>query len=157
MNLYMKQKIFTLRDKFSIYDENGNERYYVQGEILSVGKKLHIYDCLGNEIALLRQKLLTFLPKYRIIIGGNEIAEVEQKFTVLRRKFRVLGLGWEVKGDIFDHEYSVESDRGETLIRVSKEWFTFGDAYQISVSDNCDELTALCVVLTIDAIDDHHD
>lgn len=42
MNLYIQQKIFTWGDKFSIYDANGNEEYYVEGEILTFGKKCTI-------------------------------------------------------------------------------------------------------------------
>ena len=41
MKLYMKQKVFSWTDKFNIVDEQGNERYYVEGELFSWGKKLH--------------------------------------------------------------------------------------------------------------------
>ena len=51
MKLYIKQKIFSWNDKFSIYDENGEERYYVEGEFFSWGKKLHVYDHAQREAA----------------------------------------------------------------------------------------------------------
>ena len=38
MNLYIQQKIFTWGDKFSIYDPEGNECFYVEGEVLSVAE-----------------------------------------------------------------------------------------------------------------------
>ena len=44
MKFYIKQKVFSWGDKFSIYDANGNERYLVQGEVFSFGKKLHLLD-----------------------------------------------------------------------------------------------------------------
>ena len=44
MKLYLKQKVFSWGDSFTVYDENGNDKYYVEGEIFSFGKKLHIYD-----------------------------------------------------------------------------------------------------------------
>lgn len=37
MNLYMKQRIFSWDDKFSIYDAVRNERYYVEGEVFTFG------------------------------------------------------------------------------------------------------------------------
>ena len=37
MNLYMKQRIFSWSEKFSIYDAAGNECYYVKGEVLTFG------------------------------------------------------------------------------------------------------------------------
>lgn len=39
MELYMKQKVFSWGDKFTIYDENGNDRYYVQGAAFSWGRR----------------------------------------------------------------------------------------------------------------------
>lgn len=44
MRLYIKQRAFSWTDKFSIKDEYGEDRYYVEGEFLSFGKKLHVYD-----------------------------------------------------------------------------------------------------------------
>ena len=38
MKLYLQQKVFSIGDKFTLYDESGNERYFVQGEIFSFGK-----------------------------------------------------------------------------------------------------------------------
>jgi len=34
---------------------------------------------------------------------------------------------------------------------VAKEWFTLGDAYEISIRAGADEIAALAVVLVIDA------
>ena len=65
MNLYMKQRVFSWNDRFTIYDANGQDRFYVEGELLSWGKKLHLYDLLGNERIFISQKVLTFLPNYQ--------------------------------------------------------------------------------------------
>ena len=32
MRLYIKQKIFSLGERFSVKDEFGNDRYFVEGE-----------------------------------------------------------------------------------------------------------------------------
>ena len=44
MKLYIKQKVFSWGDKFTVKDVNGEDRYFVEGEIFSWGKKLHVYD-----------------------------------------------------------------------------------------------------------------
>ena len=51
MKLYMKQKVFSWRDRFYIKDEYEEDRYYVEGELFSWGKKLHVYDMTGAEVA----------------------------------------------------------------------------------------------------------
>lgn len=150
MKLYMKQRIFSWGDKFSIYDEYGNECYYVEGEVFTFGKKLHLYDLNRRELAFIQQRLLSFLPKYEIMKNGIQFAEIVKEFTFFRQEYSVNGPGWKVHGDFFSHEYEVLS--GDQLIaRVSKEWFTLGDAYQIDIADTADAADALAVVLVIDA------
>ena len=150
MNLYIKQKIFTWGDKFSIYDETGNEKYYVEGEIFTFGKKLHLYDLQGKELAYIEQQLFSFLPKYMIYRDGVEMAEVIKEFTFFHPEYSVNGPGWRVHGDFFDHDYEVV-DGDRVIASVSKEWFTLGDAYEISFGSGVDEIAALSVVLVIDA------
>ena len=69
MKLYIRQKVFSFKDKFSIYDENGEIQYTAEGEIFTLGKKLHIKDLNGREVIFIKQRLLTFLPKYEISIN----------------------------------------------------------------------------------------
>ncbi|MBR4961291.1 MAG: LURP-one-related family protein [Clostridia bacterium] len=150
MNLYIKQHIFTWGDQFSIYDEAGNEKYIVEGEILTFGKKLHLYDLKRRELAYIEQQLFTFLPKYVIYRDGMQMAEVVKEFTFFKQEYSVNGPGWYVHGDFFDHDYEV-LDGDRVIASVSKEWFTLGDAYEISFGANVDEIAALSVVLVIDA------
>ena len=150
MTLYIKQKFFSFRDRFSIYDYDGNELFNVVGEIFTFGKKLHLYDAVDNEIAYIHQKVLSFLPRYFVFKDDEQIAEIKREFRFFKHEYTVNGLGWKVYGDFFDHEYEI-TDGGVTVARVTKEWFTLGDAYQIYISDQVDLASALAVVLVIDA------
>ena len=55
MKLYIKQKVFSWGDKFTVKDSNGEDRYFVEGDVFSWGKKLHVYDMHGNEAAFIRK------------------------------------------------------------------------------------------------------
>ena len=146
----MKQQVFSWGDKFGIYDQNGNGKYYVEGEVFSFGKKLHVYDANGQEIVYIEQKLLTFLPRYEIYTPEGFVAEVVKDFSFFKQKYEVNGPGWIVEGDFFAHEYQIIDGDG-VIAAVSKEWFTFGDAYEIQVADNVKESFVLAIVLVIDA------
>ena len=151
MKLYLKQKFFSWCDKFTVYDENGRDKYYIEGEFFSFGKKLHIYNLSGNEVAFIRQEVFSFLPRYYINVGGKDVASVKKHFTLFKQEYSVEGFGWGVFGDFFDHEYTI-NDNGRIVASVYKEWFTFGDAYAIDISDDVDEISALSVTLIIDAV-----
>ncbi|MBR2409794.1 MAG: LURP-one-related family protein [Lachnospiraceae bacterium] len=151
MKLYIKQKIFSWNDKFSVYDVNGEERYFVEGEFFSWGKKLHVYDTLQREAAFIRQELLTFLPKFIVSIDGQDIAEIVKEFTFFKPRYRIDGLGWEIDGDFWDHDYEITKN-GIPIVRISKEWFTWGDCYELDIESSEDEIVALAVVLAIDCV-----
>jgi len=150
MDLYIKQHIFTWGDKFSVYDEFQNEIYIVEGEIFTWGKKLHIYDASGNEVAFIEQEVFSFLPKYYIFKGDEQVGEVVKEFTFFVPQYSVNGLGFEVSGDFFEHNYEIYKNE-QTIATVSKEWLTWGDTYQISIEQGQDEVAILAVVIVIDA------
>ncbi len=156
MSLYIKQKVFSWGDKFSVYDENGNEKYYVEGAVFSFGKKLHVYNRFGEEVAFIEQKLFTFLPRYSIMRGGRELLEVVKEFTFFHPRYTVTGMNWTVSGDFFDHDYEITAS-GNVIASVSKEWMTWGDTYQIQIALGVDEITVLAVAIIIDACLDAKD
>ena len=151
MKLYIKQKVFSWGDKFRIYDENQNDRYYVEGEVFSFGKKLHLYNHSGDEEAFIHQKVLSFLPKFYISRNNIDVAQVIKEFTIFRQEYTVEGLGWTVNGNFLAHDYEITSD-GRIIASISKHWFSLGDTYEIDISDDADEVMAICVVLIIDAV-----
>ena len=150
MKLYLKQHVFTFGDQFTVYDERGNDRFYVDGEVFTFGKKLHIKDLAGNELIYIEQKVFSFLPTYHIYRGDVEVAEVVKEFAFFRHEYSIGGLNWHISGDVFDHEYSMD-DGQYTIATVSKEWFTWGDAYEIDVHESVEPILALAVALVIDA------
>lgn len=150
MKLYIKQKVFSWRDRFAVKDEYQNDRWFAQGEIFTLGRKLHVYDANGNEAAFIRRKLLSLLPRYYIEIGGRSY-EFVKEFTILRPKYTIRNLDWMVDGNFLAHEYAVTDSNG-SVMQISKAWLSWGDFYELDINDNQNELLCLCVALAIDCI-----
>lgn len=150
MKLYMKQKVLSFVDRFTIYDEYENEAYWVEGDFFTIGKKLDLFDKDNNHKAHIYQNVWSFLPRFLIQINGKDVAEVV-KISLFRQRFTVTGYDWDVVGDFLSHEYEIY--RGDyTIATISKEWFTWGDAYSVDIVDGVDPVPVLSVVLIIDAI-----
>ena len=149
MKLLIQQEIFTFRDRFTVMDERGCDRYYVKGELFSWGKKLHVTDLGGREVAYVEQQLFTFRPRYAVYVGGALIGEVVKEFTFFRPRYTVEGADWDVEGDFWAHDYTV-SRRGIPVVSIQKEWFTWGDCYALDIRDPADEIRALALVLAMD-------
>lgn len=150
MKLFIKQKVFSIRDKFNIYDENQNVKFTCQGKIFSIGKKFHVYDEHNQEVAYIHQKILAFLSTYYINKNEEDIACVKRKFTLFKPSYNIPEFGWHVQGNLFAHEYKITKDNVQ-IVTVSKKWISWGDCYEIDINDDADLVNAICTVIIIDS------
>jgi uncharacterized protein YxjI len=151
MKLYIKQKVFSWADKFSVKDEAGQDRYYVEGELFTWGKKLHVMDMMGREAAFIQQKVWSFKPRFYVFVGGQQIAEIVKEITFFRQKYSIEGLAWEIDGDFMAHDYLI-TQNSRPVVTIHKEWLTWGDCYVLDIGSEADEILALAVVLAIDCV-----
>ena len=151
MKLYIKEKVFSWGDKFTVKNEFENDKYIVEGEVFSWGKKLHVYDMRGYEVAFIKQEVWSFLPRYYVFCGDEQVAEIKKEFSFLFPRYSIDGLGWEIEGSFMAHDYEITQD-GRTIVSISKEWMTWGDSYELNIKNPEDEIVALAVVLTIDCV-----
>lgn len=151
MELRIKQRVFSWTDTYDIYDETGEARYYVRAELFSLGHQIHVYDKRsGAEVGSIHQKLLTFLPKFEIVMDGRLMGTISREFTFLRPKYHVDFRGWEVEGDFMGWDYT--ACRGDfEVLSVSKELLSWGDTYVLRYTNPADEIPGLLLVLAIDA------
>ncbi len=151
MKLYIKEKVFSWGDKFTVKDASGRDKYIVQGEVFSWGKKLHVYNIAGGEVAYIKQEVWSFLPRFYVFCGGRQVAEIKKEFTFLFPKYSIQGLGWEISGRFMAHDYEI-TEFGRPVVTIHKAWMTWGDSYELDIADPADEIVALAVVLTIDCV-----
>jgi len=150
--LFMKQQVFSLTDKFSVKNEVEEDVYEVNGDFLTVGgKKLHIMDVNGREVAMVRQKLLSLMPRFIVTINDEQVAMIVKKISFFKAKYKVEGPGWEVNGSILDHDYKI-TDNGREIVSLHKVWLSWGDSYEIDIADGTDEVLALATVIAIDCV-----
>ena len=143
--------MFSWADRFTVKNSAGMDRYYVEGEVFTFGKKLHVYDMRGNEVAFIQQKLFTLLPRFFVFVDGEKVAEIVREFTFFFPRYSIEGLGWDINGRFMEHDYEI-TQAGRSIVTIRKEWLTWGDTYELDIADPKDEIIALAVVLTIDAV-----
>ena len=152
MKLCIKQHLFTFGSQFSVYDENGNEQYFIESEILTFGRKLHIYRTSDNaEVAYIEQQLFTFTPCYSVYFGQSHAFDITKRFTLFFSEYDIDGLGLSVDGDFLGHDYSVYRN-GEAVATIYKEWFTFGDCYCLDIADENYAIEVMCAAIVIDCV-----
>lgn len=150
MKLLFKQRFFSWFDSYDIFDEAGNIVYTVKGQ-LAWGHCLKIFDARGVEIGTVRERVLTFLPKFEMYFGDRYVGCISKEFTLFRPKFNIDCNGWHIDGDWFEWEYQILTASGKAVAQVSKELLNWTDTYVIDVCDPDDALSVLMLVLAIDA------
>lgn len=150
VKLIFKQRLFSWFDSYDIYDQEGNTVYTVEGQ-LSWGHLLRIYDAARCEVGTVKEKILTFLPKFEIYLNGQCVGAINKELSFIKPRYNVEYNGWRVQGDFLEWEYSVFDSGDKAIASVSKQIWHLADTYTIDVADPRDALCALMVVLAIDA------
>jgi uncharacterized protein YxjI len=150
VQLLFKQRFFSWFDSYDIYDAQGRTVFTVEGK-MSWGHRLHILNADGEHIATVKQRVMTFLPRFELYEGDAYVGCITKEFSFFRPSFSVDCNGWAVDGDFMEWDYQIVDASGAVIATVSKELFHMTDTYVIDVVDPEDALHALMVVLTIDA------
>lgn len=150
----LRQRAWTLGDQFVIEDECRRPAFFVKGRAFSIGDKLSFRDADGNELAYISQKVLSLRRNYRIYRGDGLFARVVKKLNPFRQHFVVTVAGGEdyrVRGDFWNYEYTfTRGDR--TVALVSKRPFAWPDAYRIAIRTGEDDVLILAAAVAIDLI-----
>ncbi len=157
MRLCIKQRVFAWSDTYDVYDEAGNPRYYVRGEIFSFGHQIHVYEKqTGREVGSIHQRLFTFLPCFEIVMDGRTVGTVKREWTFFWPSYRVDFRGWQAEGDLFGWDYRV-TQGGMEVMSISRALFTWGDTYTLDFVNPAYEMPGLLLVLAIDAANCNND
>ncbi len=151
MKYYIKQKVFSLGDKYYVYNENEQPVFTVEGELFSFGARIHLYTMQGDEVFFIQQKVMTFLPKYEIFRRETLCAEVVKEFSLFSPRLSVSSQfgDFSLDGEIFGMDFTI-SAQGRLLGSITKEWFTFGDAYVLDIAEGEDDAFFVALVIAID-------
>ncbi len=153
MKFYIKQKVFTLKDKFNITDDQQNQLYQVKGKFMSIKNKLDLLDKADQLVLHAEKKVFSFMPKYFIYDPKmQEIAQIQRRFG-FRPKFyiSVLKKDFRLEGNLFAHSFTI-LDRDTVVATISKKIFSWGDTYEIEVEEQENVELFLFVVIILDQI-----
>lgn len=149
--LYIKQKVFSFNEKFTVKDQEEKDVYYVEGSFMRIPKTFSIKNAEGEEVALIKKKTLSFLPKFFVEVNGQEVLAIKKGLSFFKARYTIDAAGIEVRGNWWDMNFRVYQ-RGEIIGEVSKEWFSWGDSYKVQVVKEEMETSMIALVVAIDCV-----
>lgn len=152
--VYLKQKVFTIRDAFRVYDDAQTILYEAKGKVLTLNSRRDLFKAgEASAIYTMKQKVFSFVPTYFLYDRQEkQIAKMAQQlFVFFGTKFNLLiqDKRYQVTGDFFGYQFAISDDAG-MVVQISKKFLSWGDTYQIAIHDDFDEALAVSVVLMID-------
>ncbi|MFJ5717841.1 LURP-one-related/scramblase family protein [Neobacillus sp. NPDC093127] len=153
--LYIKQKVFSLIEKFTVKDQQEKDVYYVVGSFMKVPKTFSITNTEREEVALITKKVFSFLPKFFVEVHGREVLTIKKEFSFFKARYTIDAAGIEVQGNWWDMNFQV-LQYGEVVGNVSKEWFTWGDSYKVQILNEAMETVIIALVIAIDCVKADH-
>lgn len=152
--VYLKQKVFALRDEYKVFDEMQNVLYEAKGKFISLNSHKDIFK--GGEttpIYTIKQKILTFVPTYFLYDSKQQVVAklAQQLLAFFGVKFNLVvqGKTFKIQGDFFGYNYTLSDEQG-TVIQIHKKFLAWGDTYELAIEDSFDEALAVSIVLMID-------
>ena len=153
MKFYVKQKVFSFKDSFKVFDENQTPVYQVTGKFLSLKNKMELQDMSGNIRYRSDKKVISILPTYYIYDeSGKQVVTVKKKFSI-KPKFDVdiYGEHAKISGSFWQYNFEIETDRG-IVATIRKKLLSFGDSYEIDIVDDKNLELLLYLVIVIDQV-----
>jgi uncharacterized protein YxjI len=151
----MREKLFAIGDDFWIENEAGDRAFKVDGKALRVRDTLILQDVSGRELFKVQKQMLHVRDTMKIERDGATAATVKKALIhAVRDRFSIEvegGEDLEAKGNIVDHEYTIERD-GDHVAEISKRWFRVRDTYGIEIAGDENDALLLAVVVCIDQI-----
>lgn len=153
MIFYVREKIFSFGDDFTIRDIDGYDAYKVKSKIFSFGNKLKLYSMDDRELVYIEQKLFKFLPEYLIYENGFVTAVLKKEFSFFKPRLRIDSQhgNFYIEGNIFAYNFTIYRN-GIPVAEIYKKAFTFTDTYEVNIDDNESYPFILSLVIAIDQI-----
>ena len=153
MLLHTKAKMMSIHDKITIMDEADQVVYSVESKVLSIHHKTFVHDAQGRQVAEITQKPLSLHETHDIQMADGE--RIELKTELLHFMDDVIdleGLGWQLRGDILQHNYQILDERGIQVASTHQKWVSVHDVYYIDVLDESQLDRIVCIYVALEQI-----
>lgn len=148
---YIKQRIFTITDRYFVYDQYQQPTYEVNGKFFTIGDELTLTNLKGDELFRIKQRIMSLFGAYDVYKKNKLCATIKRRATLFRPKLDIESDdgNFEIEGDFWDYNFSILKD-GHTIGTIEKEWLTLRDSYKLTVNDSELETLFISMVIAID-------
>jgi len=160
MKYHIKERAWTLREEFTVRDQDGREAYKVKGKFFHIGDNLKIIDVQSrDEVAHIKQRVLSFTPHYEIHNHHQHLASIHEKLLhFFGERFKIkleTGEVYHIDGNIWNWDFTVTDEKGNLLAQISKRISLFKDSYAVDIAQNVSVPFILALAIVMEMVREH--
>ena len=147
MKLFVKEKVFSMHNRYYIYNESDELAYEIESKVFSIGDKTTIYDKDHNVVAYIEQEIFHLTPYYNVYIDDEYKYQIKKKFQFFKNDYELSNM-YKVDGSAFNLNFTIINNYGKTVASVNRKFLSIGE-YQIEIIDEKDIYTILTIIVAI--------
>ncbi len=153
MHLHTKSKLFSIHKKMKILNDENKTVYEVESKAISIHDTTYIRDEHNRQVAVLTCKPISMHETHLIEMASGEQIEIKTElFHLMEDVIRIDALGWELHGDLLQHDYQLVDMNGQVIAATHHKWVSLHDTYDIEVADEGDMDRIISVYVTLEKI-----
>lgn len=149
VSLTMHQKIKLGLEEYEVSSGN-TVKYKAKKKLLAAGADFDIFDAAGNKIGLVDQKVMNMVKTFELTLNGQKCGSVKKKFPALTKDMNYDERGWKLDGDALGMSFKFTDAAKNVYATVKKKVLAVGDTYEITVTNDEDELLVVALTVVID-------
>ncbi len=159
------RELLALRDTFEVKDASGNLLATVKKEIVSFGPKFWFEAPHRAKLGEVHGKILSMRPNFEVYDASERLVAVIKK-----KLFSLLSSQWwmedsagneiaKVAGNIWEHDYRVETPADTLIAQIHKKWVSVRDSYCVEITNpEIKPFLVLSYAIAMDHVEDkEHD
>lgn len=153
MLLHTKSKMLSLHQKIEILNENNAAVYHVESKVVSIHNTTYIYDAHKRQIAVIKRKPVSMHETHTLEMASGEVIEISTDwFHLMDDVIRIDSLGWQLHGDVLQHNYELIDEHGQTAATTHHKWVSLHDVYYINVLNERELDRIVCIYVMLEKI-----
>ncbi|MCC3767518.1 LURP-one-related/scramblase family protein [Streptomyces sp. UNOC14_S4] len=155
MRYLVRDRMLAFHEEAWIETEHRERVYRVDRKLFRLRNTFAFVDTRGDQMATIVKKRLTVHHTILVKEDGGTVGLVSRRaFAFFGDRFAVRlrdGRRLRIVGNFWDKEFDIQ-DRGTTLARISRRWFSIRDAYTVDVMAEEDAMLLLVLAVCVDHI-----
>lgn len=149
--LYIAQKLFSMRGRFAVTDAEQRPVYYVAGSFMQIPKTFTITDVSNTVVAQITKTALSWQPQFTVNAVGTPPVTIRKRFSFFKPRYDIEGPGLTVAGDWWNLDFAVLHE-GREVARIRRRMLSWADTYEASTIDPSLDVLAVALVVAIDRV-----